>query len=101
VADAKRTAAWKLIGLVASLSAGALTRNLAEKTYRGRLGEPPPDAPSSPVVPLRYALIWAVSAGVIGALVRLVIERSAAHAWVQATGELPPGLEPEPEPEVV
>ena len=97
VADAKRKLAWRLIGFAAAATASALTRNVAEKTYRAGLGEPPPDRPSSPAVPLRYALIWAVSSGVIGELVRLLIERSAAHAWVQATGELPPGLEPEPQ----
>lgn len=97
MADAKQKLAWKLIGFVAAATAGALTRNVAEKAYQAGLGEPAPDRPSSPVVPLRYALIWAVSSGVVGELVRLAIERSAAHAWVQATGELPPGLEPEPE----
>jgi hypothetical protein len=97
VVDAKRKLAWKLVGFTAGIAAGTLTRNLGAKTYEATRGEPAPDHPSSPIVPLRHALIWAVSAGIVGELVRLLIERSAANAWVQATGELPPGLESEPE----
>ena len=97
MADAKRVLAWKLVGFAAATTAGTLTRNVGAKTYEASLGEPAPDRPSSPVVPLRHAVIWAVCSGVVGELVRLLIERSAANAWVQATGELPPGLEAEPE----
>jgi hypothetical protein len=99
VADAKRVLAWKLVGFAAATTAGTLTRNIGAKTYEASRGEPAPDRPSSPIVPLRHALIWAVSSGIVGELVRLLIERSAANAWVQATGELPPGLEAEPEDE--
>jgi hypothetical protein len=100
VADAKRKLAWKLVGFTAATTAGALTRNVGAKTYEAHRGEPAPDRPSSPIVPLRHALIWAISSGIVGELVRLLIERSAAHAWVQATGELPPGLETEPDAEL-
>ena len=97
VADAKRVLAWRLVGFAAATTAGALTRNVGAKTYEAHRGEPAPDRPSSPIVPLRHALIWAVSSGIVGELVRLLIERSAANAWVQATGELPPGLEADPD----
>ncbi len=97
MADAKETLGWKVIALAATLAAGQATRRAAEKVYRARIGEPPPDRPSSPLVPLPTAIIWAVSSGVVGQLVGLLIERAAAHAWEHATGELPPGLDPEAE----
>jgi hypothetical protein len=99
VADAKRKAAWQLVAFAAATATGALTRNVGAKMYEAHRGEPAPDRPSSPIVPLRHAVIWAVSSGIVGELVRLLIERSAATAWVQATGELPPGLEADPDAE--
>ncbi len=97
--DAKEKLGWKVIALAATLAAGQATRRAAEKVYRARIGEPPPDRPSSPRVPLPTAIVWAVSSGVVGQLVGLLIERTAAHAWEHATGELPPGLEPEDDEE--
>jgi hypothetical protein len=36
--------------------------------------------------------MWAALSGVVVGLVRLLVERTAAAAWVRARGELPPGL---------
>jgi hypothetical protein len=43
-------------------------------------------------VPLKQAILWAALSGVVVGLVRLLVERTAAAAWVRARGELPPGL---------
>ena len=55
-------------------------------------GEAPPENPSAPHVPLRQAILWAAFSGIAVGLVRLLVERMAAAAWVRARGELPPGL---------
>jgi hypothetical protein len=96
MADAKDKLGWKVIALAATLAANQATRKTAEKVYEARLGEAPPDLPSSPRVPLRIAMLWAISAGAVGELAGLLIQRAAAHGWKRATGELPPGLETDP-----
>ena len=98
MADMKDKLGWKVIALAATIAAGQATRRVAEKIYEAQIGEEPPDRPSSPRVPLRIAVFWAISAGAVGELVGLLVERAAAHAWEHATGELPPGLETEDEP---
>jgi Protein of unknown function (DUF4235) len=97
MADVKDRVGWKVIALAATIAAGQATHRTAEKIYQARIGEPAPDSPSSPRVPLRIAVIWAISSGAVGELVGLLIQRAAAHGWEAATGELPPGLEPEPD----
>ena len=84
VTDTKQLLGWKLIGFAAAGFAGAATRKAAEQVYRARVGEPPPDSPSSPAIPLRQALIWATASGLVAEWVRLAIERSAARLQAEA-----------------
>jgi hypothetical protein len=93
VARVKAKLGWQVIALAASLAANQATRKTAQKIYRAQVGEPAPDSPSSPRVPLRAAVLWAVLAGSVGELVGLIVERASANAWEHTTGELPPGLE--------
>lgn len=92
MANAVDKLGWKLIGGAPATAAATATRKAAEKIYQAGVGEAPPENPSSPHVPLRKAVIWAALSGMAVGLVRLLVERTAAAAWVRARGELPPGL---------
>ncbi len=83
---------WKLMGGASAAAAATATRKAAERVYQAGVGEAPPENPSSPQVPLRQAILWAALSGVVVGLVRLLVERTAAAAWLRARGELPPGL---------
>jgi hypothetical protein len=92
MANAVDKLGWKLMGVGTATAAATATRKAAERVYQSGIGEAPPENPSSPEVPLRQAILWAVLSGVVVGLVRLLVERTAAAAWVRARGELPPGL---------
>jgi ABC-type uncharacterized transport system permease subunit len=92
VANAVDKLGWKLMGGASAAAAAGFTRKAAERLYTAGTGEAPPENPVAPHVPLRQALIWAALSGVVVGLVRLLVERTAAAAWVRARGELPPGL---------
>lgn len=91
---------WKVTALVATSVAGKTASVIAQRVYRGQVGEPPPDHPTSPRVAWRSAVLWALVSGVIGQVVRLLVERTAANAWEHTTGELPPGLDLETDNEL-
>jgi hypothetical protein len=84
---------WQLIGTVAGLVAGSLTRRLMIAIWHRSSGHDPPTNPASPRTTWAEALIYAIASGVGIAVTRLVAQRGAAAAWEKATGELPPGLE--------
>ena len=92
MANAVDKLGWKLMGGASAAAAATVTRKAAEKIYHAGTGEAPPEHPSAPHVPLRQALLWAALSGIAVGLVRLLVERTAAAAWVRARGELPPGL---------
>jgi hypothetical protein len=92
MANAVDKLGWKLMGGASAAAAASATRKAAERVYQSGIGEAPPENPSSPEVPLRQAILWAVLSGVVVGVVRLLVERTAAAAWVRARGELPPGL---------
>jgi hypothetical protein len=92
VASAVDKISWKLMGGASAAAAAGFTRKAAEKVYKAGVGEAPPENPASPHVPLRQAILWAALSGVAVGLVRLLVERTAAAAWVRARGELPPGV---------
>jgi hypothetical protein len=83
---------WKLMGPMTAAAAAGATLKAAEKVYKAGTGEAPPINPAAPHVPLRQAIIWAVISGVGVALVKMMVERTAAAAWLRARGELPPGI---------
>jgi hypothetical protein len=92
MANAVDKLGWKLMGGASAAAAATATRKAAERVYQAGIGEAPPENPSSPHVPLKQAILWAALSGVAVGLVRLLVERTAAAAWVRARGELPPGL---------
>jgi hypothetical protein len=92
VASAVDKLGWKLMGGASAAAAAGVTRKAAERLYKAGTGETPPENPVAPHVPLRQALVWAALSGVVVGLVRLMVERTAAAAWLRARGELPPGI---------
>ena len=92
MANAVDKLGWKLMGGASAAAAAKFTRKAAESLYKASTGEAPPENPSAPHVPLRQAIIWAALSGVAVGLVRLLVERTAAAAWLRARGELPPGV---------
>jgi hypothetical protein len=92
MANAVDKLGWKLMGGASAAAAATATRKAVARVYEAGIGEAPPENPSSPHVPLRQAILWAALSGVVVGLVRLLVERTAAAAWVRARGELPPGL---------
>ena len=74
---------WKLMGPMTATAAATATRKFAEKAYKVGTGEAPPENPAAPHVPLRQAIIWAILSGVGVALVKMMVERSAAAAWLR------------------
>lgn len=95
MASAVDKLSWKLLGGASAAVAAALTRKVVERIYQAGTGEEPPENPVAPQVPLRQAIIWAALSGLAVGLARLLVERTAAAAWVRARGELPPGVEDE------
>lgn len=92
MANAVDNLGWKLMSGASAAAAATVTRKAAEKAYRAGYGEDPPKHITAPQVPLKQALMWAVLSGVMAGLVRLIVLRMAAAAWVRARGGLPPAL---------
>jgi hypothetical protein len=84
---------WQMVGAVAGLIAGSLTRKLMTAIWQRSSGHDPPTNPAAPGTTWKEALTYTVASGVAIAVTRLVAQRGAAAAWQAATGELPPGLE--------
>jgi len=95
VASAVDKLGWKLMGGASAAAAAGFTQKAVERLYKAGTGETPPENPVAPQVPLRQALVWAALSGILVGLVRLMVERTAAAAWVRARGELPPGISAE------
>ncbi len=93
VSNGMGPAGWKVVGGLSAALAGKGTQQVVGKLYTRATGKEPPDDPTHPHLDMREALVWALVSGVSVALVRLLVERGAAMAWVWATGALPPGLE--------
>jgi hypothetical protein len=92
MASAVDNLGWKIMSGASAAMAAGLTSKVATKAYRAGYGEDPPKHISAPQVPLKQAVVWAVLSGVTVGLVRLLVLRMAAAAWVRARGELPPTL---------
>jgi Protein of unknown function (DUF4235) len=84
---------WQVIGAVAGMVAGSLTRKLLTAVWHRSSGHNPPTNPASPRTTWTEAVIYAIASGVAIAVARLLAQRGAAAAWEKATGSLPPGLE--------
>ncbi len=84
---------WQVIGALAGMAAGALTRRLLVAVWQRSQGHNPPTNPASPRTTWNEAVIYTIASGVAIAVARLLAQRGAAAAWQRATGSLPPGLE--------
>ena len=85
---------WKLVGPGAGIIATAVAGRVTKKAWVTITKSPPPDNPEDPDVAWKEAIVWALAAGAVIGLTRLIVERQAAVFYRKSTGELPPGLGP-------
>jgi hypothetical protein len=83
---------WNLLVGAASVAAAVSARKLATASWT-RFGST--DAPVNPAdrdASWRDALMWALFAGSLAGVARVLGRRGAAAMWERATGSSPPGL---------
>lgn len=83
---------WSGVASVAAVGAAAATKPLIERLWRMLLRRDPPGNPAHEDVTWPEALLWALFAGALVGVVRLIAQRSAAAAWAKARGSRPPSL---------
>lgn len=89
--------AWKLMSGSLSTAAGLLAARGLDATWRTATRRTPPNKPESPEVAAREALLWAALTGLAMGVTKVYVTRRAAEYWVRSFGELPPGMENEPD----
>ncbi len=85
--------AWRAVGTVSGIIAGAATRRLLLAVWQRTTGREPPSNPASRRTTWAEALAWAAASGVAMGVGRLIAQRGAAGAWKAATGSYPEDLE--------
>lgn len=85
---------WKLLDHGATIASALVARKLTATTWRVATGKTPPVNAKHPDVSNREAVAWAVIAGALIELTKVLIRRGAATYWVKSTGNLPPGVKP-------
>ena len=83
---------WKTLSAVLGLVAAWAARNITTAAWTRVSDNDAPVNPADRDVSWMNAVGWAVLAGSAAGLARVVGRRSAAAAWVSATGDTPPGL---------
>ncbi|MEP6666823.1 MAG: DUF4235 domain-containing protein [Nocardioidaceae bacterium] len=83
---------WKLLGTTAALTAGIATAKALDAAWKTATGKRPPDAPESPEIGNREALVWAAVSGMAMGVAKMYATRRAASYWVKSFGTLPPGM---------
>lgn len=73
------------------LGLAALIRRGAEYGMQKLQGDEDVD-PADPDVPLQKAIMWAVIAGAVAGLAKLLAERSTAYGYQRITGHEPPAV---------
>jgi hypothetical protein len=84
---------WRLVGALAGVLAGWITRKALVAIWHQSKGTDPPSNPAAPSTTWGEALIFTIASAVGIGVARLLAQRGAAAVWEAATGELPPGLE--------
>jgi hypothetical protein len=85
--------AWKVVGLVAAITAGIAAKKVATTAWEKGTGSPPPANPESPDTTWAQALGWAVATGAVVGVARMLASRKLADYWRKSTGHLPPGIQ--------
>ena len=90
---ADKRMAWRVVGSLSGLAAGAATRAALRSAWRKTHGGEPPTNPAARGVAWTDALVWAIASGVALAVARLLAQRGAAEVWRAAAGAYPPDME--------
>jgi hypothetical protein len=83
---------WNGLANGAAIGAVVATKPVVERLWRVLFRSEPPGNPAHADVAWRDAILWALFAGALVGVVRLLAQRAAAGAWAKATGSYPKGL---------
>jgi hypothetical protein len=87
-------ATWKMMDKTSTIAAGLIAHRVSSVAWRAATGKKPPTSTRHPELDKTEAVTWAVLAGVIVELSKVLIRRGTANYWVKSTGHLPPGMKP-------
>jgi Protein of unknown function (DUF4235) len=90
--DVDQDKVWNAVATGAAVSAVAASKPAIAQVWRMAFGSEPPGNPAHPDVSWREAILWAVLAGALIGLVRLLAQRGAAGVWHRVTGHYPEAL---------
>lgn len=85
---------WKMMDKAATIVAGIVAHRVSSVAWRAATGKKPPTSTRHPELGVGEAVSWAVLAGVVVELSKVLIRRGVATYWVRSTGNLPPGMMP-------
>jgi hypothetical protein len=83
---------WNLVVGAASVAAAVAARKLATASWSRFGNTEAPVNPADREATWPDALMWAVFAGSLAGVARVMGRRGAAAVWERATGSAPPGL---------
>lgn len=83
---------WKMMDKGSTVVAAIVAHRLSTLTWRAATGKKPPTSTRNPELSTTEAVSWAVFAGVVVELSKVLLRRGAANYWVKSTGNLPPGM---------
>lgn len=85
---------WKMMDKASTIAAGVIAHRVSSLAWRVATGKKPPTSTRHPDLGKTEAVTWAVLAGVVVELSKVLIRRGTANYWVKSTGNLPPGMKP-------
>ena len=85
---------WTMMDKASTIAAGIIAHRVSSVAWRAATGKKPPTSTRHPELGKGEAVTWAVLAGVIVELSKVLIRRGVATYWVKSTGNLPPGMKP-------
>lgn len=91
--------AWKMMDRASTVAAALVARKVTSMTWKVATGKQPPSNAKHPDVSNAEAVTWAILAGALIELTKVLIRRGTANYWVKSTGKLPPGVKPLKTPE--
>ena len=84
---------WKMMGTAVGIAAGLTATQALNALWKTATGRQPPNAPESPEIGNREALVWAALSGMALGVAKMYATRRAAHYWLRSFGTLPPGMD--------
>ncbi|MEO6470709.1 MAG: DUF4235 domain-containing protein [Aeromicrobium sp.] len=92
---------WKMMDRASTIVAGMIAQRVSSAAWHAATGKKPPTNTRHPEVGKAEAITWAVLAGVVVELSKVLIRRWTSDYWVKSTGKLPPGMKPLKTPEAI